>query len=253
MQIGYEASHDYNYANPVKETIDICKYRYSYVCTICHETGYPSNYDSIEYHKNATYRYLDYDNSEYIYLKYGINAQSSYIYSEVTCPLCKETALYEFSNSIYLSHLYENEPAKARYKYTLKDGNVIKNYDVFVDIPHQADDHGICNYCGKRGTLVIKVTEGVKVALSYAVASDNATLNSIIFDRAGFDYANNKIETLSDGNRKTTYYADSAMTKVICSFVTTNMYGQYIQILDGSDNPVYEARAGEPLPEYRFE
>ena len=85
--------------------------------------------------------------------------------------------------------------------------------------------------------------------VSYSFASGKDTLNNIIVSDQGFTYDHSNIETIEGNKRKTTYYADQAGTQVICSYITTNMYGEYLEIFDNAGKSVYKAEKGQPLPE----
>ena len=176
-----------------------------------------------------------------------MNAVSSYRYVEVSCPTCKEEELYEFSGSLYSDHL-KDLPSRANYVYTIKGDDVTRTYDKYINIPHTPDKYGICKYCGE-GSIVVTVTEGVKILVSYSFSSGTDVLNYIIVSDQGFAYDHSNIETIEGNKRKTTYYADQEGTQVICSYITTNMYGEYLEIFDNAGKSVYKAEKGQPLPE----
>ena len=239
-------NHDIDYTKAIKKPVDDCHYELLYECKKCHNKGDANNYKKITDHKNATYRYLTSEQSAYLKLKYDVNANNSYRYVEVSCPTCKEEALYEFSGSLYNDHL-KYLPSRANYVYTIKGDEITRTYDKYINIPHTPDKYGVCKYCGE-GSIVVTVTEGVRILVSYSFASGKDTLNNIIVSDQGFAYDHSNIETIEGNKRKTTYYADQAGTQVICSYITTNMYGEYLEIFDNAGKSVYKAEKGQPLP-----
>lgn len=243
----YYTDHEYDMSKATKVSVDDCHYQLLYECKKCHNKGDANNYKKIADHKNATYRYLTSEQSAYLKLKYDVNAVNSYRYVEVSCPTCKEEELYEFSGSLYSDHL-KDLPSRANYVYTIKGDDVTRTYDKYINIPHTPDKYGICKYCGE-GSIVVTVTEGVKILVSYSFSSGTDVLNYIIVSDQGFAYDHSNIETIEGNKRKTTYYADQEGTQVICSYITTNMYGEYLEIFDNAGKSVYKAEKGQPLPE----
>jgi hypothetical protein len=241
------SNHDFEGVSAIKTRIDDCHYSLTKECKKCH-AKVDSGYGKIADHINASYRLIKYEESSYIKLKYNVNYSTSYTYVEVKCNTCKETSLYEIEkNNIYQAHLYD-EPIRAYYVHTLKDGNVTKKYGTYVTVPHRPDKYGICEFCGE-GSIVFTVTEGVKLLVSYSMSSDKETLNNIFVSDQGFTYDHSNIETIEGNKRKTTYYANQEGTQVICSYITTNMYGEYLEIFDNAGKSVYKAEKGQPLPE----
>ena len=242
----YESNHAFDDGLPIRMQIDECHYELSKICTKCNKSFDADNYGVITGHKNATYKLLTSDHSEYMALKYGITSiNSSHKYIEVNCPTCKEEALYEISSSICSDHL-NDKPSSIYYGYFLKDGKVSKIYNGYIEIPHKTNDQGICEFCGKNW-LIVKVSDGVKFLLYYSLDSSN-NVTSIYYSEVSFESATFDYQDLEDAKQKRTYYKDNERTQVICSLIESTYFGRYIELLNSSGTSVYKAEIGQPLP-----
>lgn len=237
--------HDIDYTKAIKKSVDDCHYELLYECNKCHSQVDDRNFGKIEDHKNATYNLIQPESSAYLKLKYNVDYNSSYKYIEMNCPTCKETVLYTISSQIHEAHL-NNEPVSIYASYKIsKNGEVIKKYNGYVNIPHTPDEYGVCKFCGE-GSIVVSVSETVRVLVSYALDSNGNITNIIESDR-GFTYEYSEYE-YPTGFQKVTFYVDDAKTQIVCTIISSNAYGQSLEILDANGNSVYKAEKGQPLP-----
>ena len=77
-------------------------------------------------------------------------------------------------------------------------------YDKYVELPHTPDKYGICKYCGE-GSIVLTVSEGMRVQVSYGLESDKVTLSYIIFSASSFAGNYDHVHSESLGSGKTKY------------------------------------------------
>ena len=225
------AISNHTYADEIDERIDPCHIGNYSICSKC---GYKSLDDVFESHMNAEYEIIQ--DSMYLMVKYGLSSLSG-AYIEVNCPTCKRNFLIEDKDL----DIYHDEPHDCTIYEYVRD--TLVSDDVTIGYPHILDEYHECLACG---VIEIEVG-GISFLLNYSL-DERDNLEAVALETFSADsnvWYNYEEETTGEWTMK--FYSDEAKT-ILVATVEGDGDNSYITIKDATNQIVYSASKGQPLP-----